>query len=187
MLRGHADGHDIDPIALGGPWLRRHSAAAFLLAAHLRVLGPAYLVSVGYMDPGNWATDLEGGARFGYRADLGAADVEPDGRPAPDALGAARHRHRHGPGAGLPRRRISRRSTCVLWILAEIAIAACDLAEVLGTIIGLKLLFGMPLLLGRASSPPLDTFLLLLACSTAGCGRWRRSSWPWSRRSASAS
>ena len=45
----------------------------------LAFAGPAYLVSVGYMDPGNWATDLEGGARFGYRADLGPPDVEPDG------------------------------------------------------------------------------------------------------------
>ncbi len=54
--------------------------------------GPAYLVSVGYMDPGNWATDLEGGARFGYQLALGAGDVERDGHPAADAERAAGHR-----------------------------------------------------------------------------------------------
>ena len=123
--------------------------------------GPAYLVSVGYMDPGNWATDLEGGSQFGYpliwvllMSNLMAILLQ-------TLLGAARRRHRHGPGAGLPRRCSRAGSSWALWVLAEIAIAACDLAEVLGTAIGLKLLFGMPLLLAVFVTA-LDTFLLLL-------------------------
>src|SRR5258706_4968843 len=118
-------------------WFRRLFAFA----------GPAYLVSVGYMDPGNWATDLEGGAKFGYellwvlvmsnamaillqtlsarlgivsRKDLAQACRE--SYPKPVAMG--------------------------LWALCEIAIAACDLAEVLGAAIALNLLFKIPLLLG---------------------------------------
>ena len=118
-------------------WFRRLFAFA----------GPAYLVSVGYMDPGNWATDLEGGAKFGYdllwvlvmsnamaillqtlsarlgivsRKDLAQACRE--AYPKPVAMG--------------------------LWALCEIAIAACDLAEVLGAAIALNLLFKIPLLIG---------------------------------------
>ncbi len=64
--------------------------------------GPAYLVSVGYMDPGNWATDIAAGSKFGYALHLGPADVEPDGDPAAEPLGAARDRDRHGPRAGVP-------------------------------------------------------------------------------------
>ena len=107
-------------------------------------LGPAYLVSVGYMDPGNWATDLEGGARFGYAliwvllmSNLMAVLLQ--------TLSA-----RLGVVTGYDlaqacRAEYSRPVNAVLWLLAEIAIAATDLAEVLGTIIALKLLFGMPL------------------------------------------
>ncbi|MBD1210908.1 MAG: Nramp family divalent metal transporter [Ignavibacteria bacterium] len=122
--------------------------------------GPAYLVSVGYMDPGNWATDIEGGARFGYTlvwvllmsnlmavllqtlsARLGIvtgrdlAQACRDNYPAPVAY--------------------------ALWFLAEVAIAACDLAEVLGTAIGINLLFHIPILWGVAIAG-FDTFLLLL-------------------------
>lgn len=122
--------------------------------------GPAYLVSVGYMDPGNWATDIEGGARFGYTlvwvllmsnlmavllqtlsARLGIvtgrdlAQACRDNYPAPIAY--------------------------ILWFLAEIAIAACDLAEVLGTAIGINLLFHLPVLWGVVIAG-FDTFLLLL-------------------------
>ena len=121
--------------------------------------GPAYLVSVGYMDPGNWATDLEGGSRFGYAliwvilmSNLMAVLLQ--------TLAA-----RLGIVAGKDlaqacRSEYSKPASFVLWILCEIAIAACDLAEVLGTILGLNLLFGLPLLWG-ALVTLFDTFLLL--------------------------
>src|SRR4051794_6208702 len=122
-------------------------------------MGPAYLVSVGYMDPGNWATDLEGGARFGYAliwvllmSNLMAVLLQ--------TLAA-----RLGVVTGFDlaqacRAEYSRGVNFALWLLAEVAIAATDLAEVLGTIIALKLLFNMPLLWGCAVTA-LDTFLLL--------------------------
>ena len=99
--------------------------------------GPAYLVSVGYMDPGNWATDLEGGARFGYQLLWVLVMSNAMAVAAPDALErrlgiVARARS----GAGLPRSLSEGRSLCRLWVLCEIAIAACDLAEVLGAAIG---------------------------------------------------
>ena len=65
--------------------------------------GPGYLVAVGYMDPGNWATDLAGGARYGYTLLSVILHLEPDGHPAAGARGAPRHRQRPRPGAGLPR------------------------------------------------------------------------------------
>jgi len=121
--------------------------------------GPAYLVSVGYMDPGNWATDIEGGARFGYTliwvilmSNLMAILLQ--------TLAA-----RFGVVTGLDlaqgcRREYPRPVVFLLWGFAEIAIAATDLAEALGTIVGLNLLFGLPLLWGCAITA-LDTFLLL--------------------------
>ena len=121
--------------------------------------GPAYLVSVGYMDPGNWATDLEGGSRFGYAliwvilmSNLMAVLLQ----TLSARLGIVT-------GKDLAqgcRAEYSRPASFVLWILGEIAIAACDLAEVLGTILGLNLLFGLPLLWGAAVTL-FDTFLLL--------------------------
>jgi manganese transport protein len=121
--------------------------------------GPAYLVSVGYMDPGNWATDIEGGARFGYAliwvllmsnamaillqtlsARLGIAT----GRDLAQAC-----RDNYPPVVAY-----------ALWVLAEIAIAACDLAEVLGTAIGINLLFGIPVFWGVVIAG-FDTMLLL--------------------------
>ena len=125
----------------------------------LAFIGPAYLVSIGYMDPGNWATDIEAGAKFGYAliwvllmSNLMAVLLQ--------ALSA-----RLGVVTGLDlaqgcRREYSRTLAVFLWILAEIAIAATDLAEALGTIIGLNLLFGLPLLWGCAVTA-FDTFLLL--------------------------
>src|SRR5262245_15430004 len=102
-------------------------------------LGPAYLVSVGYMDPGNWATDLEGGARFGYAliwvllmSNLMAVLLQTLAARLGVVTGhdlAQACRAEYSPGIN-----------GVLWVLAEIAIAATDLAEVLGTIIALKLL-----------------------------------------------
>ena len=121
--------------------------------------GPAYLVSVGYMDPGNWATDLEGGARFGYAliwvlvmSNLMAVLLQ----TLAARLGVVTGHDL----AQACRAEYSRGVNVVLWVLAEIAIAACDLAEVLGTIIALKLLFGMPLFWGCLVTA-FDTFLLL--------------------------
>ncbi len=123
-------------------------------------LGPAYLVSVGYMDPGNWATDIAGGAKFGYTllwvllmSNLMALLLQ----SLSARLGVVRQ---------LDLAQASRNTyhpvvNFALWILAEIAIAACDLAEVLGMAIGLQLLFGLPLIWG-VSLTVLDTLLLLV-------------------------
>lgn len=122
-------------------------------------LGPAYLVSVGYMDPGNWATDLAGGSQFGYRllwvllmSNLVALLLQ--------SLSA-----RLGIVQGKDLAQCSRSIyppaiNFILYLLAEIAIAACDLAEVLGMAIGLNLLFGLPLIWGVLITL-LDTILLL--------------------------
>jgi manganese transport protein len=122
-------------------------------------LGPAYLVSVGYMDPGNWATDLAGGSKFGYTliwvllmSNLMALLLQ--GLSA--RLGIVRGRDL----AQANRETYPRAINFVLYILAEIAIAACDLAEVLGMAIGIQLLTGLPLVWG-VSITVLDTFLLL--------------------------
>src|SRR3989304_2295820 len=122
-------------------------------------LGPAYLVSVGYMDPGNWATDIAGGSQFGYTliwvlvmSNLMALLLQ--------SLSA-----RLGLVRGLDLAQASREAyhpaiNFFNWILCEIAIAAMDLAEVIGMAIGLQLLFGLPLLMG-VSITVLDTLLLL--------------------------
>ena len=123
-------------------------------------LGPAYLVSVGYMDPGNWATDIAGGSQFGYKliwvllmSNLMALLLQ----SLSARLGVVRQ---------LDLAQASRSSyhpvvNFWLWLLAEIAIAACDLAEVLGMAIGLQLLFGLPLIWG-VTLTVLDTLLLLV-------------------------
>lgn len=131
-------------------WLRRLLAFA----------GPAYLVSIGYMDPGNWATDIEGGARFGYTliwvilmSNIMAVFLQTLSARLGVVTGndlAQGCRKEYPPAINF-----------ALWILAEIAIAATDLAEALGTILGLNLLFGLPLLLGCIITA-LDTFLLLV-------------------------
>lgn len=125
----------------------------------LAFLGPAYLVSVGYMDPGNWATDIAGGSRFGYAliwvllmSNLMALLLQ--------SLSARLGIVRQLDLAQASRRSYNRGVNFALWILAEIAIAACDLAEVLGMAIGLQLLFGLPLIWG-VSLTVLDTLLLL--------------------------
>lgn len=122
-------------------------------------LGPAYLVSVGYMDPGNWATDLAGGSQFGYSliwvllmSNLMALLLQ--GLSA--RLGIVRGRDL----AQANRETYPKLVNFLLYILAEIAIAACDLAEVLGMAIGIQLLTGLPLIWG-VSITILDTFLLL--------------------------
>lgn len=122
-------------------------------------LGPAYLVSVGYMDPGNWATDLAGGSKFGYTliwvllmSNLMALLLQ--GLSA--RLGIVRGRDL----AQANRETYPKIVNFFLYILAEIAIAATDLAEVLGMAIGIQLLTGLPLVWG-VSITVLDTFLLL--------------------------
>ena len=109
--------------------------------------GPGYLVAVGYMDPGNWATDLAGGARYQYTL-LSVIMISNFMAILLQALAA-----RLGIASGRDlaqacRDHYSRPTTIALWILCEIAIAACDLAEVIGAAIALNLLFGIPLLLG---------------------------------------
>ena len=122
-------------------------------------MGPAYLVSVGYMDPGNWATDLEGGARFGY-ALLWVLLMSNMMALLLQTLAARLGVVTRHDLAQACRAEYSPRVNAILWVLAEIAIAATDLAEILGTIIALKLLFNMPMLLGCVITA-FDTFLLL--------------------------
>lgn len=121
--------------------------------------GPAYLVSVGYMDPGNWATDIEAGSRFGYRllwvlvvSNLMAILLQ----TLSARLGIVTGRDL----AQACREAYPRPVSHALWVLAEIAIAACDLAELLGAAIGLHLLFGLPLMAGVLITAA-DTLLIL--------------------------
>jgi manganese transport protein len=121
--------------------------------------GPGYLVAVGYMDPGNWATDLAGGARFGYTllsvimlSNLMAILLQ----ALAARLGIASGRDL----AQACRDSYSRPTTFLLWILCEIAIAACDLAEVLGAAIALNLLIGLPLIWGVCLTA-LDVLIVL--------------------------
>src|SRR6185437_748786 len=121
--------------------------------------GPAYLVSVGYMDPGNWATDLAGGSRFGYSllwVLLMSNVIAILLQNLSARLGIVRGRDL----AQANREVYPSYINIPLYILAEIAIAACDLAEVLGMAIGLELLTGLPLIYGVCFTV-LDTFLLL--------------------------
>ncbi|MGX5817566.1 Nramp family divalent metal transporter [Chitinophaga lutea] len=126
----------------------------------LAFFGPAYLVSVGYMDPGNWATDLAGGSRYGYTllwvllmSNIMALLLQ----SLSARLGIVRGRDL----AQANRETYPAPVNFMLYILAEIAIAATDLAEVLGMAIGIQLLTGLPLMWG-VSLTVLDTFLLLL-------------------------
>src|SRR6476469_9228337 len=125
----------------------------------LAFLGPGYLVAVGYMDPGNWATSLAGGSKFGYTL-LFVALLSNMMAILLQALCA-----RLGIGAGRDlaqacRDAFPRAVSWPLWLLAEIAICATDLAEVIGTAIGLNLLFGIPLEIGVILTA-LDVFLIL--------------------------
>src|ERR1044071_2310536 len=122
-------------------------------------LGPGYLVAVGYMDPGNWATSLAGGSKFGY-ALLTVALLSNLMAILLQALCA-----RLGIGAGRDlaqacRDAFPRAISWTLWVLAEVAICATDLAEVIGTAIGLNLLFHIPLEIGVILTA-LDVFLVL--------------------------
>jgi manganese transport protein len=133
----------------GGLWLRR----LFVF------MGPGYLISVGYMDPGNWATSLAGGSKFGY-ALLTVALLSNVMAIILQSLCT-----RLGVGAGRDlaqacRDTLPRWASLPLWLSAEIAITATDLAEVIGTAIGLSLLFNIPLSIGVVITA-LDTFLIL--------------------------
>ena len=121
--------------------------------------GPAYLVSVGYMDPGNWATDLEGGARFGYSL-LWVLVMSNAMAVLLQTLSARLGIVRGRDLAQACRETYPRVINLALWALCEIAVAACDLAEVIGAAIGLNLLFHIPLLAGVLITSA-DTLLLL--------------------------
>src|SRR3989454_9032162 len=120
-----------------GSWIRR------LLAFS----GPAYLVSVGYMDPGNWATDLAGGSKYGYKllwvillSNLMAQLLQ----TLCARLGLVTGRDL----AQACRDYYKKPAAIALWLLCEVAIIACDLAEVIGSAVALELLFGIPLIFG---------------------------------------
>src|SRR5271170_4272895 len=125
----------------------------------LAFAGPAYLVSVGYMDPGNWAADVDGGARFGYRL-LWVLVMSNAMAILLQTLGARLGMVTGGALAQACREGYPRMVNLALWFLCEIAIVACDLAEVLGAAIALNLLFHIPLLAGVVLTA-LDTLLVL--------------------------
>jgi manganese transport protein len=131
------EAHRTIAFSAGFSWFRKILAFA----------GPGYLVAVGYMDPGNWATDIGGGSKFGYTllsvvliSNLMAMFLQ----ALSAKLGIASGRDL----AQACREHYSQRTGIFLWVVCEIAIAACDLAEVLGSAVALKLLFGLPLLAG---------------------------------------
>jgi len=133
---------------------------ASIIRKMLAFAGPGYMVAVGYMDPGNWATDLAGGAKFGYTllsvvllSNLMAILLQ----ALTVRLGIATGRDL----AQACKDHYSRPVSFVLWVLCEIAIAACDLAEVIGSAIALNLLFGIPLIWGVCLTA-LDVLLILL-------------------------
>jgi manganese transport protein len=143
------EAHRTIPFNSAASWFRKIFAFA----------GPGYLVAVGYMDPGNWATDIGGGSKFGYSllsviilSNLMAMFLQ----ALSAKLGIASGRDL----AQACREHYSRKTTFALWIICEIAIAACDLAEVLGSAVALKLLFGLPLLAGVVITA-LDVLIVL--------------------------
>lgn len=149
VRRSLAESHRSVAIPEGASFWRRLFAFA----------GPGYLVAVGYMDPGNWATGIAGGSAYGY-ALLSVILLSNLMAMVLQALSA-----RLGIAAGLDlaqacRAHYSKATSRVLWLLCEIAIIACDLAEVLGTAIALKLLFGLPLTWGVLITA-LDVFVIL--------------------------
>ena len=131
------EAHRTVPFSSGASWFRKILAFA----------GPGYLVAVGYMDPGNWATDIAGGSKFGYTL-LSVIVISSLMAMFLQALSAKLGIATGRDLAQACRDHYSRRTSMVLWVLCEIAIAACDLAEVLGSAVALKLLFGLPLLAG---------------------------------------
>lgn len=161
------------PVPHFWPWWKKMLAFA----------GPGYLVAVGYMDPGNWATDLAAGSKFGYSllciillSNIMAILLQ----ALSGKLGIATGRDL----AQACRDHFSPITSFILWILCEIAICACDLAEVIGSAIALNLLFGLPLILGvlltaldifvimflqKYNFRYLEIFIFLLITFIAGC------------------
>lgn len=142
--------HKSVPVPKHFSWLRKLFAFA----------GPGYMVAVGYMDPGNWATDLGAGSAFGYSllfVVLGSSVMAMILQYLSLKLGVATGRDL----AQACRDFYSRRTSVVLWIFAEVAIIACDLAEIIGSAIGLNLLFHIPLTLGVLLTG-LDVMLLVM-------------------------
>ncbi len=136
-------------VPVRGTWFRRALAFA----------GPGYLISVGYMDPGNWATDIAGGSKFGY--DLLTVVLLSSVLAIVMQMLAARLGIATGRDlAQICRERYARPVAIALWLACEAAIIACDLAEVIGTAIALQLLFGLPLMIGAALTV-VDAFLVL--------------------------
>jgi manganese transport protein len=136
------------------------SGSPFYWRRLLGFIGPGFLISVGYMDPGNWATDIAGGARFGYTllfvimlSNLMAILLQ----SLSLKLGVATGRDL----AQLCHEKYGPRVSVFLWLMAEIAIAACDLAEVIGSAIALELLFHIPLFYGVLITG-LDVMIILL-------------------------
>src|SRR5689334_9286689 len=134
-------------------------ASASFYRKLLAFAGPGYLVAVGYMDPGNWATDLAGGSRFGYTllsvvllSNIMAVLLQ----GLASKLGVVTGRDL----AQACRDHYSKPTSIALWVLCEIAIAACDLAEVIGSAIALNLLFHLPIAVGVLVTG-LDVLLLL--------------------------
>src|SRR5579863_8812754 len=131
------ESHRTIPVIPGISWFKKILAFA----------GPGYLVAVGYMDPGNWATDIGGGAKFGYTL-LSVILISNVMAMILQALSAKLGIVTGRDLAQACRESYSKPVAIALWIVCEIAIAACDLAEVLGSAVALKLLFGLPLLAG---------------------------------------
>src|SRR6267378_3465557 len=131
------ESHRTIPFSSGASWFRKILAFA----------GPGYLVAVGYMDPGNWATDIGGGSKFGYTL-LSVVLISNILAMFLQALSAKLGIVTGRDLAQACRDHYSRRMSIFLWVACELAIAACDLAEVLGSAVALNLLFHIPLLLG---------------------------------------
>src|SRR6266403_3642656 len=144
------ESHRSIPIAHNAHWFRKVLAFA----------GPGYLVAVGYMDPGNWATDIGGGSKFGYTL-LSVVLISNILAMFLQALSAKLGIVTGRDLAQACRESYSRPVAIGLWIVCEIAIAACDLAEVLGSAVALKLLFHIPLLFGVILTA-MDILIVLL-------------------------
>src|SRR5215472_5496241 len=143
------EAHRSIPIASGASWIRKILAFA----------GPGYLIAVGYMDPGNWATDIGGGSKFGYTL-LSVVLISNLLAMFLQALSAKLGIATGGDLAQACRDHYSRHMSIFLWVACELAIAACDLAEVLGSAVALNLLFHIPMLLGVVLTA-LDVLLVL--------------------------
>ncbi len=138
----------------------RVSTSPRLWRRALGFIGPGFIISVGYMDPGNWATDLAAGSRYGYSllfAIMASNLLAILLQGLAVKLGVATEMDL----AQACRQHYSKPINIALWVLAEVAIAACDLAEVVGSAIALQLLFGIPLLVGVVITS-LDVLLILL-------------------------